>query len=302
LGSQSTETQNSFGRPLFQIDDVMPSVANLDPSDAASAEPGIWAIFVRVTFFGCSLLSMLILTFILSMLNAPLAFRYACMGIVLFTYFCIFRACWAGCTGYNSASAADERGIQELHDLNLHEVSVEGQLGQMPGTKTSAVITERPQDLAIHITEKCVVCWEEDSELAFVPCGHQCVCARPMCSSLPRCPLCRQQASSLCVGICPLLPPDNPRLAGSTIPTTCSDNDNPECLSREEADREIDDGPTDASGSATKSCDDTAHETQACEADGVSLYVAGGSRRPSRSASREHGPSSAGQVDVSNTV
>lgn len=47
----------------------------------------------------------------------------------------------------------------------------------------------------------CVVCLDQDSTHAFVPCGHRCICGR--CSqSLPpdlqtRCPECRQPASSL---------------------------------------------------------------------------------------------------------
>ena len=44
----------------------------------------------------------------------------------------------------------------------------------------------------------CVVCWERAASLAFVPCGHACVCWNAQCSSLKKCPLCRSEATQLC--------------------------------------------------------------------------------------------------------
>ena len=94
---------------------------------------------------------------------------------------------------------AQTSGWQEqdaLHALDsLQDVQ---EKGAMPRTTEDPAV--QTSDLAACEEDHCVICLTHQKTIAFVPCGHLCVCDQCAQSGKllrDRCPVCRQQANTL---------------------------------------------------------------------------------------------------------
>ena len=48
-------------------------------------------------------------------------------------------------------------------------------------------------DFKLFKVDECVICLDNDTDIAFLPCGHVCTCSECSCmSKLHKCPLCRR--------------------------------------------------------------------------------------------------------------
>jgi len=86
-----------------------------------------------------------------------------------------------------SSHKAKPVGLSQIRDEpSAPDMLIEGQ----PEGQTGGEGVETP------VAAECVVCLEEDSSYAFIPCGHRCVCescAKNLYETTKECPLCRSK-------------------------------------------------------------------------------------------------------------